>query len=152
MKIILLTLAVLSNVLFQPTPISEASTSDLTYPKLEYLDNQSMSFIVEDEFYNEVDKNIYQEYKNAAFSIRQKLSFKDVPDAEFTFNQKTNFISEKMNLKHQTDVHPNRQVYFMASFQQNEKEEWHKYVVIDAETKKVLLGGNHYHLYKNPYK
>lgn len=57
-----------------------------------------------------------------------------------------------MNPPYPPHIHPNRQVYFMASFHQNEKEEWHKYVVIDAETQKVLLGGNHYHKYENPYK
>ncbi|HDR8041350.1 TPA: hypothetical protein QCZ17_003643 [Bacillus cereus] len=33
-------------------------------------------------------------------------------------------------------VHPDRQVYFFASFSQNEVEEFHKYIVIDAKTKR----------------
>lgn len=38
-------------------------------------------------------------------------------------------------------VHPDCQVYFFASFTQNEIEEFHKYIVIDAETKRELQGG-----------
>lgn len=49
-------------------------------------------------------------------------------------------------------VHPDRQVYFFASFTQNEVEEFHKYIVIDAETKRELQGGKSYHHYDNPYK
>lgn len=49
-------------------------------------------------------------------------------------------------------IHPDRQVYFFASFSQNEVEELHKYIVIDAETKKELQSGKSYHHYDNPYK
>ncbi|EJR49063.1 hypothetical protein IIM_03842 [Bacillus cereus VD107] len=49
-------------------------------------------------------------------------------------------------------VHPDRQVYFFASFSQDEVEEFYKYIVIDAETKKELLGGKSYHHYDNPHK
>ena len=136
-----------SETSFQRTSASEASS-----PKLEYPDNQSKPFTEVDEFYNELDKSIYEEYKNAAFSMRKKISFNEVPDAELTFKLKTKLSEEKMNPTNSRHIHPNRQVYFMASFHQNEKEEWHKYVVIDAETQKVLQGGNHYHLYDNPYK
>jgi len=157
LKIILLTLVFLSNFLFlslapSVTSSQRIAASETSSPKLEYPDNESKSFIEEDKFYNELDKNIYEEYKNAAFSMRKKISFNEVPDAELTFKMKTKLGSEKMNPTNSLHIHPNRQVYFMASFHQNEKEEWHKYVVIDAETKKVLLGGNHYHLYDNPYK
>ena len=157
MKIIPLTLVVLSNFLFLSLAPSETSfqrtlASETSSPKLEYPDNQSNYFIEEDEFYNKLDKNIYEEYKNAAFSMRKKISFNEVPDTELIFKLKTNLGGEKMNPANSPQIHPNRQVYFMASFHQNEKEEWHKYVVIDAETKKELQGGNHYHLYDNPYK
>ena len=48
-------------------------------------------------------------------------------------------------------IHPDRQVYFSLPFQ-NEVEELHKYIVIDAETKKELQSGKSYHHYDNPYK
>ncbi len=49
-------------------------------------------------------------------------------------------------------VHPDRQVYFFASFTQNEVEEFHKYIVIDAETKRELKEGKSYHHCDSPYK
>ncbi|MCL1696769.1 hypothetical protein [Lysinibacillus sp. BPa_S21] len=156
MKTTLLTLGVLSSFLlisFLPTETlnQKTSASETSTLKLEYPDNQSKSFIEEDEFYSKLDKNIYEEYKDAAFSMRKKVSFKEVADTELTFKLKTKLGSEKMDNLNSPHIHPNRQVYFMGSFHQNEKEEWHKFVVIDAETQKVLLGGDHYHLYDNPY-
>jgi len=155
MKTMLLTLGVLSSFLlisFLPTETSSqrTSASETSTPKLEYPNNQSKSFIEENEFYNKLDKNIYEEYKNAAFSMRKKISFKEVAETELIFKLKTNLGAEKMDNLNAPHIHPNRQVYFMGSFHQNEKEEWHKFVVIDAETQKILLGGNHYHLYDNP--
>ncbi|MDA1923382.1 hypothetical protein PDL68_12895 [Bacillus cereus] len=47
-------------------------------------------------------------------------------------------------------VHPDRQVYFFASFSQNEVEEFHKYIVIDAETKRQLQEGKSYQHCDNP--
>lgn len=133
--------------LFQLTPTSATTNKNLEYPN-----NQSKSFISEDEFYNQLDKDIYKEYKNAVYSVRKKISFKDVPKAEFTFNRKTNnSCGDRMNLQY-SDIHPDRQVYFMASFYQSEREEFHKFIVIDAETKNKLLGGDSYHKYENPYK
>ncbi|MEI4770929.1 hypothetical protein WAX74_15000 [Psychrobacillus sp. FJAT-51614] len=155
MKTMLLTLFILSNFLYQPSPHSEtnqsATATEISSPKLEYPDNQRKSFVEVDAFYKKLDKDIYEEYKNATFSMRKKVSFKEVPDVELTFKIKTKLDNKKMNPIDST-IHPNRQVYFLASFHQNEKEEFHKYVVIDAETKTVLLKGNHYHLYENPYK
>lgn len=157
MKIILLTIIALSNLLILPTSsIKAANISTSIYenvnPKLIYPDNHGKSFISEDEFYSTLDKNIYEEYINAAFSMRQKITFKDLPDIEEVFNQKTRNAYKKMNLQKQTHVDPNRQVYFFASFHQNETEEFHKFVVIDAETQVELMGGNSYHKYFNPYK
>ena len=39
-----------------------------------------------------------------------------------------------------------------ASFTQNEVEELHKYIVIDAETKRELQEGKSYHQCGNSYK
>lgn len=148
MKHLFITMTALFTLLLQP--ISSSAEETLNSP-LSYTDNHNKTFMEEDEFYNTLDKEIYKEYENAAYSLRQKISFKDVPKSHSIFNVKTNLHHPKLDLQHQTDIHPNRQVYFMASFYQNVKEEYHKYAVIDAETKKVLLGGNHYHLYVNSY-
>ena len=78
MKKTLLTLVILSNFFFQSTSTSATSikTSHFTETismNMEYPANQSKSFSSEDEFYNKLNDNIYQEYENAAFSIRQKI-------------------------------------------------------------------------------
>lgn len=149
MRFLALTVVSLSSLLFLS---SSSFAEEVVYPPLTYEDNHSKTFLDEDEFYITLDKEIYQEFENAAFSLRQKIAFKDVPSIDNTFNVKTNHHQEKMNLQHNTDIHPNRQVYYMASFYQNDKEEFHKFAVIDAETKVVLIGGNSYHHYVNPYK
>ncbi|GAA0336156.1 hypothetical protein GCM10008967_28170 [Bacillus carboniphilus] len=147
MKKLFLTLVILLGFLFQITP-----TSATTIQEVEYPNNQGKSFISEDEFYNQLDKDMYQEYKNAAYSIRRKIPYKEVPDAELSFNRKTkNNCQDKMSLQ-TPHIHPERQVYFFASFSQNEKEEFHKFIVVDAETKTRLLEGNSFHRYENPYR
>ncbi|WP_242247746.1 hypothetical protein [Bacillus cereus group sp. BfR-BA-01523] len=120
--------------------------------KLNYPSNRNKSFVSEDVFYEQLDKKIYKEYENAAYSVRKKVSFKEVADEEFIFRQKTNADCHSKMTMDDSFVHPDRQVYFFASFTQNEVEEFHKYIVIDAETKRELQGGKSYHHYDNPYK
>lgn len=120
--------------------------------KLDYPSNRNKSFVSEDVFYEQLNKKIYKEYNNAAYSIRKKISFKEVPDEEFSFLQKTAVGCRSKVVFQDAFVHPDRQVYFFASFTQNEVEEFHKYIVIDAETKKELQAGKSYHHYDNPYK
>ena len=103
-------------------------------------------------FYKHLDKKIYTEYNNASYSVRKKILFKEVADEEFSFLQKTTMGCRSSVMLQDFFVHPDRQVYFFASFSQNEVEEFHKYIVIDAETKKELQSGKSYHHYDNPYK
>ena len=152
MKPILLTLAVLSYVIFQSFSQTETSASEIFTTTLEYPDNQSKSFSQVDEFYNQLDKTIYEEYKNATFNMREKIAFKEVADIDYIFNIKTNRGNSRLKNLHTPLIHPNRQVYYFGSFYQNNNEEWHKYAVIDAETSNFLLGGSHYHKYDNPFK
>ncbi|WP_306473039.1 hypothetical protein [Bacillus cereus] len=120
--------------------------------KLNYPSNRNKSFVIEDVFYEQLDKKIYKEYNNAAYSVRKKVLFKEVPDEEFSFLQKTAVGCRSEVVLQDSFVHPDRQVYFFASFSQNEVEELHKYIVIDAETKRELRGGKSYHHCGNPYK
>ena len=103
----------------------------------------------EDVFYEQLDKKVYKEYKNAAYSVRKKISFKEVPDEEFSFLQKTAVGCRSSVVFQDSFIHPDRQVYFFASFFQNEAEEVHKYIVIDAETKRELQEGKSYHHCEN---
>ncbi|GAB6454099.1 hypothetical protein bcgnr5390_56730 [Bacillus luti] len=120
--------------------------------KLDYPSNRNKPFVSEDVFYEQLDKKIYKEYENAAYSVRKKISFKEVADEESSFRQKTAVGFRSKVVLQDVFVHPDRQVYFFASFSQNEVEEFHKYIVIDAETKRELRAGKSYHHYDNPYK
>ncbi|MEI4712878.1 hypothetical protein WAG12_23195 [Bacillus cereus] len=120
--------------------------------KLDYPSNRNKPFVSEDVFYKQLDKKIYKEYNNAAYSVRKKILFKEVPDEEFSFLQKTAAGCRSEVVLQESFIHPDRQVYFFTSFTQNEVEEFHKYIVIDAETKKELQSGKSYHHYDNPYK
>ncbi|HDR7669911.1 hypothetical protein [Bacillus wiedmannii] len=120
--------------------------------KLNYPSNRNKSFVSEDVFYEQLDKKVYKEYKNAAYSVRKKISFKEVPDEEFSFLQKTAVGCRSSVVFQDSFIHPDRQVYFFASFSQNAADEFRKYIVIDAETKRKLQEGKSYHHYDNPYK
>lgn len=120
--------------------------------KVDYPSNRNKSFVSEDVFYEQLDKKIYKEYNNAAYSVRKKILFKEVADEEFSFLQKTAMGCRSSVMLQDFFVHPNRQVYFFASFSQNEVEEFHKYIVIDAETKRELQEGKSYHQCGNSYK
>lgn len=120
--------------------------------KLDYPSNRNKPFVSEDVFYEQLDKKIYKEYNNAAYSVRKKISFKEVADEESSFRQKIAVGCRSKVVLQDAFVHPDRQVYFFASFSQNEVEEFHKYIVIDAETKRELRAGKSYHHYDNPYK
>ncbi|PFV81933.1 hypothetical protein COL05_12505 [Bacillus sp. AFS059628] len=121
-------------------------------PKVDYPSNRNKSFMSEDVFYEQLDKKMYREYNNAAYSVRKKILFKEVPDEEFSFLQKTAAGCRSEVMLHESFIHPNRQVYFFASFSQNEVKELHKYIVIDAEKKKGLREGKNYHHCNNLYK
>ncbi|SMD74090.1 hypothetical protein BACERE00193_01132 [Bacillus paranthracis] len=120
--------------------------------KLDYPSNRNKPFVSEDVFYEQLDKKMYKEYNNAAYSVRKKILFKEVPDEESSFLQKTAAGCRGEVVLQDSFIHPDRQVYFFASFSQNEVEELHKYIVIDAEIKKELQSGKSYHRYDNLYK
>lgn len=118
----------------------------------EYPANQEKSFVDANEFYQQMEKNDYKEYKYATYSVRQKISYKETPDAIMTFEKKTGRYFGQPKQEIAPSIHPERQVYFLASFVQTKDEEYWKHTIIDAETKKPLEGGNSYHSYENPYR
>ncbi|HGA0508888.1 TPA: hypothetical protein ACIQMB_004311 [Bacillus pacificus] len=120
--------------------------------KLDYPSNRNKPFVSEDVFYEQLDKKMYKEYNNAAYSVRKKILFKEVRDEEFSFLQKTAAGCRGEVVLQDSFIHPDRQVYFFASCSQTEVEELHKYIVIDAETKRELREGKSYHHCNNLYK
>jgi len=120
--------------------------------KFDYPSNKEKTFVNEDQFYKQLKKDEYKEYDNASYSIRRKITYKEVPDAVMTFEKKTGRYMCQPKQELSLTIHPERQVYFFASFVQTKNEEYWKHTIIDAETKQQLEGGNSYHLYDNPYK
>ncbi|MFJ7662344.1 hypothetical protein ACIQXW_08075 [Lysinibacillus sp. NPDC097162] len=150
MQVLFLTLVVISNLFSHTETLPKESTTTICEPittsdtTLQYPSNHFQSFLVEDEFYKQLDKSIYEEYKDSSFNVRQKILFKEVPDTHKMFTMQTNDNSRKLDLSDHIMIHPNRQVYFLASYRQNEQEEFHKYIVVDAETNNILLGSSTY--------
>ena len=62
--------------------------------KLDYPSNRNKPFVSEDVFYEQLDKKMYKEYNNAAYSVRKKILFKEVPDEEFSFYKNSRGLSE----------------------------------------------------------
>ena len=61
--------------------------------KVDYPSNRNKSFVGEDVFYERLDKKMYREYNNAAYSVRKKVLFKEVPGEEFSFLQKQPWVA-----------------------------------------------------------
>ncbi|WP_027408629.1 hypothetical protein [Anoxybacteroides tepidamans] len=116
--------------------------------QFEYAANQERSFMSADEFYQQLKNGEYKEFADATYSVRQKISYKKVPDALMVFEKKTGRYFGQSKQKLSPFVHPKRQVYFFASFVQTKNEEYWKYAVIDAETKRQLQSGSAYKSYK----
>lgn len=56
--------------------------------KLNYPSNRNKSFVSEDVFYEKLDKKVYKEYKNAAYSIRKRSYLKKCPMKNFLSDKK----------------------------------------------------------------
>ncbi|KAA0543122.1 hypothetical protein FZW96_20915 [Bacillus sp. BGMRC 2118] len=125
--------------------------SNASSHQVEYSNNDEKSFIDENKFYHKLTKEQYEEYKDATYSVRRKILYKEVPDTIDVFERKTGRYHGHPKQKLSTSIHPNRQVYFYASFVQDKDEEYWKHIIIDAETKQPLESGNSYHNYLNPY-
>lgn len=120
--------------------------------QFDYPSNKNETYINENEFYKELKKDQYKEFKDATYSVKRKLTYKEVPDAVVSFEKKTGRYMCQPKQALSPAIHPERQVYFFASFVQTKDEEFWKHTIIDAETKRQLEGGNSYHRLENPYK
>ena len=115
--------------------------------QFDYPSNKNNTYINENEFYKKLKKDQYKEFKDATYSVRRKLSYKEIPDAVMTFEKKTGRFMCQPKQKLSPAIHPERKVYFFASFVQTKDEEFWKHTIIDAETKRQLEGGDSYHHY-----
>lgn len=104
-----ITLIIFFGILFMFVP--QMSAQQFEYPA-----NKDKSFISEDEFYQQLDEKVYQEFKDATFSIRQKIFYKETPDELMAFAKKTGRSLSQTQKNLLPFIHPDRQVYFLASF------------------------------------
>ncbi|GIN85784.1 hypothetical protein J6TS2_21700 [Heyndrickxia sporothermodurans] len=120
--------------------------------QFEYPVNQDKSFVNENKFYQTLNKDEFQEFQDATYSIRRKTSYKETPNAIMTFEKKTGRYFGQPKQELASSIHPERQVYFFASFVQTKDTEHWKHTIIDAETKRPLEGGSSFKRYENPNK
>ncbi len=60
--------------------------------KVNYPSNRNKSFVSEDIFYKQLDKKIYKEYNNAAYSVRKKSYLKKCPMKNFLSYKKQPWV------------------------------------------------------------
>jgi hypothetical protein len=127
------------------------AVNSISAQQWEFSNNHDKKFMSEDEYYHQLKASVYKEYKDATFSMRQKISYKEFPEYLSRFEKKTGAYLNQPEQKLTPTIHPDRQAYFFGTFvQTKDKENW-KYIVIDAESGKSLESGTRFHHYKNPY-
>ncbi|OLS35572.1 hypothetical protein [Bacillus sp. MRMR6] len=106
-----------------------------------------------DQFYKELEKEWhYREYADAKMSIRKKVLFKDIDKFDYKYKDgqvEHSYPNSKTNIKDFTPApNANRQVYYLMSVKETEKDFKGQYAVYDVETHNFISGGSHYHLKK----
>jgi hypothetical protein len=106
-----------------------------------------------DQFYKELVKEWhYREYPDATMSIRKKVLFKDID--KFVYKYKDgqvghSYPDSKKNIKDFTPApNANRQVYFLMSVKETERDFKGQYAVYDVETGSFISGGSTFGLKK----
>ncbi len=103
-------------------------------PYYEYPDNSGKSFAPAEDL-NIRDKNIgFTEFEKSKYNMRKKIPFKDVKS---TANQIKDFQIKAAT--YSPHIHPDRQVYFLATVKETQDDLRLHYVVMDAETHKVFI-------------
>lgn len=100
MQVLFMSLMFVSSFLLQqPRHSVENTATTLCTPivatSYKYPNNQYQSLQNEDDFYQQINSALYEEYSDASLNIRQKIAFKDIPKAIETFHLKTNLIGKK---------------------------------------------------------
>ena len=83
--------------------------------KLDYPSNRNKSFVSEDVFYEQLDKKMYKEYNNAAYSVRKRFYLKKYPTKNIPFTKTAAGCRGEVVLQ-DSFIHPDRQVYFSLPF------------------------------------
>jgi hypothetical protein len=101
-----------------------------------------------DLFYNALESEFhYKEFPDATMNKREKVLFKDID--KFVYKYKDGKLEHSYPHSNIKDFYPapnpNRQVYFLLTVKETEKDFNGQYAVYDAETKQFISGGKHYH-------
>lgn len=102
------------------------------YAQDKYPDNSDKNFPDAESFYNSLDKNQYDEYKNAKMNIREKVSFKDINKV---LSKADHFLGK--NRVSGEGFNPKRQVYVFLTVSKDGK--YIKNLIVDAETKRPII-------------
>jgi hypothetical protein len=101
----------------------------------EYPDNSEKFFKPAENLIISNYKHGYEEYSHAKLNIREKTLFKDIGKVETRLNKDFNITAATYS----PHIHPNRQVYFLATVKETKNDIRLHYIVLDAESNKVLL-------------
>lgn len=101
-----------------------------------------------DLFYKALQSQVhYKEYPDATMSKREKVLFKDID--KFVYKFKDGKLVHSYPGSHIKDFSPapdpNRQVYFLMTVKETEKDFKGQYAVYDAETGNMITAGKGYH-------
>lgn len=102
------------------------------YAQDKYPDNSDKNFPDAESFYNSLDKNQYDEYKNAKMNIREKVFFKDINKV---LSKADHFLGK--NRVSGEGFNPKRQVYVFLTVSEDGK--YIKNLIVDAETKRPIV-------------
>ncbi|HCX48214.1 MAG TPA: hypothetical protein DG757_04065 [Bacillus sp. (in: Bacteria)] len=94
-----------------------------------------------DQFYKELQTEFhYKEYSGATLSKREKVLFKDIDKFVYKYKDgEVQYSYPDSNIKEFYPApNPNRQVYFLMSVKETEKEFKGQYAIYDAETKQFI--------------
>ncbi len=129
---------------------------DAEEERVSYPDNDQMKIeLTADQFYKKLitdpnlQKETYREYPKATMNIREKILFKEVDQLNYRYKDGKVEHVYPTNIKDFNPApSPNRQVYFLLTVKETEKDFHGKYVLFDAETHAFISGGSVYHLKK----
>ncbi|MGG0791942.1 hypothetical protein ABE132_25300 [Peribacillus simplex] len=105
-----------------------------------YIDNSKKNLVSANEFYKSGKIEDYSEYKTATINIREKLLYKDLKSTVNKNAGKYSLVNIFYNKSQNID--PNRQIYLFCSIKETKEKMFHKFVIIDAETKEPIAEGN----------
>lgn len=107
---------------------------------IEYQTNSNDEFPNANDFYKTLNSKVYQEPKSTTYKVRKKTTFKNVINEEYNFYKNIGREKEDIFL-YSPAIHPDRQVYFLGYAHTKGKKHYTKFVVLDAQTKDTLYGG-----------